>query len=62
MEHIQDINLNNFKKDIIEETTLNLNVETLYVKKIYTDNDIKKLEGNWIDESYIKYPILNTTT
>ena len=62
MEHIQDINLNNFKKDIIEETTLNLNVETLYVKKIYTDNDIKKLEGNWIDESYIKYPILNKNT
>lgn len=62
MEHIPDINLNNFKKDITDETTLNLDVEILYVKKLYTDKEIKKLEGNWIDESYIKYPVLNKNT
>ena len=34
----------------------------LFVNKIYSDHDIKNLEGTWIDESYIKHPIINTNT
>ena len=31
----------------------------LIVKKFISDDDIKKLEGKWMDESYMKYPVVN---
>jgi hypothetical protein len=34
----------------------------LFVNKIYSDDDVKNLEGTWIDESYIKHPIIDTDT
>ena len=37
-------------------------IHKLIVSKLITDNDIKKLKGTWIDEEYIKYPIINTDT
>ena len=37
-------------------------IHKLFIHKIYSDDEIKKLEGNWIDNSYIKYPILNSDT
>ena len=37
-------------------------VTKLVVNKLYTDDDIKSLEGNWIDESYIKQPIIQKDT
>jgi hypothetical protein len=39
-----------------------MSVKKLFIDKIYSDDSIKKLEGTWIDESYIKYPIINTNT
>ena len=37
-------------------------VNKLIVNKLYTDEEIKCLEGNWIDESYIKHPIIQSDT
>ena len=37
-------------------------VKKLVVNKLYTDDHIKSLEGNWIDESYIKQPIIKKDT
>ena len=37
-------------------------VTKLVVNKLYTDEHIKTLEGNWIDESYIKQPIIQKDT
>ena len=37
-------------------------VNKLIVNKLYTDEEIKSLEGNWIDESYIKQPIIQSDT
>ena len=37
-------------------------VTKLVVNKLYTDEHIKTLEGNWIDESYIKQPIIHADT
>ena len=37
-------------------------VNKLVVNKLYTDEEIKCLEGNWIDESYIKHPIIQSDT
>ena len=37
-------------------------IHKLIVSKLITDNDIKKLKGTWIDEEYIKHPIINTDT
>ena len=37
-------------------------VNKLVVNKLYTDEEIKSLEGNWIDESYIKHPIIQSDT
>ena len=37
-------------------------VNKLIVNKLYTDEEIKCLEGNWIDESYIKQPIIQSDT
>ena len=34
----------------------------LIVNKIYSDEEIKKKEGNWFDESDIKYPIVDSNT
>ena len=34
-------------------------VKDLIVNKIINDDDMKKLKGNWIDEEYIKHPIIN---
>ena len=37
-------------------------INELIVEKLINDNDIKKLKGNWIDDTFIKYPIINTDT
>ena len=37
-------------------------VKKLIVKQILTNSQIKDLEGTWIDESFIKYPVINTDT
>ena len=37
-------------------------VKELIVNKIINDEDIKKLKGNWIDEEYIKHPIIKEDT
>ena len=37
-------------------------VNKLIVKKLYTDEEIKLLEGNWIDASYIKQPLIQSDT
>lgn len=34
----------------------------LIVSKILSDEDTSKLEGKWIDESYLKYPVLTENT
>jgi hypothetical protein len=34
----------------------------LIIEKLITDNDMKNLKGEWIDESYIKKPIINENT
>ena len=36
--------------------------KTLVVEKIYSDDEIKSKEGQWFDESHIKYPIVNSNT
>ncbi len=35
-------------------------IKKLIVKKYISDDDIKKLKGEWIDESYMKYPLINS--
>tara|TARA_Y100001958_G_scaffold159682_1_gene162422 strand:+ start:7608 stop:8606 length:999 start_codon:yes stop_codon:yes gene_type:complete len=37
-------------------------VKELIVNKLINDDEIKKLKGNWIDEEYIKYPIIKEDT
>ena len=37
-------------------------VQRLFVKKIFSDDEVSKLEGTWIDESYIKLPLLEEDT
>jgi hypothetical protein len=37
-------------------------VNKLVVSKILTDEEVKSLEGTWIDESHIKIPVLNEST
>jgi len=37
-------------------------VRKLIVKKIMSNEDISKLEGTWIEESHIKYPLIKTDT
>ena len=37
-------------------------VRKLIVKKIMSDEDISKLEGTWIEESHIKYPLIKSDT
>ena len=34
----------------------------LIVKKYLNDNEMKSLEGNWIGEDYMKYPVVDTDT
>lgn len=34
----------------------------MYIDKLYDDNDMKQYEGTWIDESFIKYPIISSDT
>jgi len=36
--------------------------KTLFVKKLFTDEEIAKREGTWFEESDIHYPIVNTNT
>ena len=36
--------------------------KTLFVKKLFTDEEIVKREGTWFEESDIHYPIVNTNT
>ena len=31
----------------------------IVVKKYLTDDEVSKLEGKWIDESFIKIPVIN---
>ena len=35
-------------------------VKQLFIHKIYSDDEIKNLEGTWIDDSYIKHPVLTS--
>ena len=37
-------------------------IKKLFLKKLFSDKDISKLEGTWIDESFIKYPIIECDT
>ena len=37
-------------------------IDELIVTKLLTDKQVSKLEGTWIDESFIKYPIINKDT
>ena len=37
-------------------------IHKLFINKIYSDDEIKNLEGTWIDESHIKHPIVNNDT
>ena len=37
-------------------------VRRLFVQKIMTDDEVAKLEGTWIDESYIKLPLVKEDT
>ena len=37
-------------------------VKRLFVKKIYSDDEVAKLEGTWIDESHIKLPLVKEDT
>ena len=39
-----------------------MKVKRLIVKKLISDKEISSLEGKWIDESYIKHPIINSNT
>ena len=41
---------------------MNKNVKKLFVNKILQDDEVSKLEGHWINESHIKYPIVNSDT
>ena len=34
-------------------------VKKIFVEKVLTDIEVKNLKGEWIDESYIKHPIVN---
>ena len=36
--------------------------KTIFVKKLFSDEEIKLKEGNWFEESDIKYPIINSNT
>ena len=36
--------------------------KTIVVEKIYSDEEIKKKEGHWFEESDIKYPIVDSNT
>ena len=36
--------------------------KTIFVTKLFSDEDIKLKEGNWFEESDIKYPIINSNT
>ena len=36
--------------------------KVLIVEKIYSDDEIKSKEGQWFDESNIKYPIVSSNT
>ena len=37
-------------------------IDELIVTKLLTDKEVSKLEGTWIDESFIKHPIINKDT
>ena len=37
-------------------------VKTLFVKNLYTDKQIKEMEGKWITEGDIKFPIIKEDT
>jgi len=37
-------------------------VRRLFVKKIFSDDEVSKLEGTWIDESHIKLPLVKEDT
>jgi len=37
-------------------------VQRLFVKKIFSDDEVAKLEGTWIDESHIKLPLVKEDT
>jgi hypothetical protein len=37
-------------------------VKKLVVNKVFSDTEMKGMEGTWIDESYIKHPVINDNT
>ena len=37
-------------------------VKKLVVNKVFSDLEMKEMEGTWIDESYIKHPVINDNT
>jgi len=39
-----------------------MNIKKLIVNKVLSDEYMKSIEGTWIDESHMKYPVLNEST
>ena len=39
-----------------------MTVKKLVANKVFSDTDMKGMEGTWIDESYMKYPVINENT
>ena len=37
-------------------------VKKLVVNKVFSDSEMKEMEGTWIDESHIKHPVVNDST
>ena len=37
-------------------------VKKLVVNKVFSDSEMKEMEGTWIDESHIKHPVINDNT
>ena len=33
-------------------------IKQIFIDKILKDDEVSKLEGTWIDKSYIKHPII----
>ena len=37
-------------------------MRTIEVNPVLTDEQIRQLHGNFLDESYLKYPVINSDT
>ena len=38
------------------------NIKEIITKKFLTDIEVKNLEGNWISEDYMKFPVVDSDT